>query len=265
MRRFVPLLTAVVGFGLLISTSVWGQVVSPQPDSTSTIRNMFSGVNPLYRPWVYWFWLNGNLSREGIEADLQAMQEAGIGGVLIMEVDQGTPPGSVRFGSQEWQELFYFMLAQAAKRQIRVNMNNDAGWTGSGGPWIKPEQAMQRIVWSEVTVDGPRTGEIALPQPPVVENYYRDVAVLAFPRPSNPARIDGIAYKSLAQVPGGTLVVPGEVPEPPAEQVISPEKIVDLTGKMDAGGRSPVERAGRKMDHPPFWSHADRCPQPPFS
>ena len=237
MRRFVPLLTAVVGFGLLISTSVWGQVVSPQPDSTSTIRNMFSGVNPLYRPWVYWFWLNGNLSREGIEADLQAMQEAGIGGVLIMEVDQGTPPGSVRFGSQEWQELFYFMLAQAAKRQIRVNMNNDAGWTGSGGPWIKPEQAMQRIVWSEVTVDGPRTGEIALPQPPVVENYYRDVAVLAFPRPSNPARIDGIAYKSLAQVPGGTLVVPGEVPEPPAEQVISPEKIVDLTGKMDAGGR----------------------------
>ncbi|MEI6501433.1 MAG: glycosyl hydrolase, partial [Armatimonadota bacterium] len=45
------------------------------------------------RPWVYWFWLNGNITREGITADLKAMQRVGIGGVLIMEVDQGTPAG----------------------------------------------------------------------------------------------------------------------------------------------------------------------------
>jgi hypothetical protein len=53
------------------------------------------------RPWVYWFWLNGNITREGITADLEAMKRAGIGGVLIMEVDQGAPKGPVAFMGPE--------------------------------------------------------------------------------------------------------------------------------------------------------------------
>lgn len=51
------------------------------------------------KPWVYWFWSDGNLTREGITADLEAMNTAGIGGVLIMEVDQGAPKEPVRFMS----------------------------------------------------------------------------------------------------------------------------------------------------------------------
>ena len=43
------------------------------------------------RPWVYWFPLNGNLTKEGITADLEAMERVGIGGVLYMEVDQKAP------------------------------------------------------------------------------------------------------------------------------------------------------------------------------
>ena len=50
------------------------------------------------RPWVFWFWLNGNITSNGITADLEAMQRAGIGGVSIMEVDQGVPKGPVGFG-----------------------------------------------------------------------------------------------------------------------------------------------------------------------
>ena len=57
------------------------------------------------RPWVYWFWLNGNITQEGITADLEAMQRVGIGGVLIMEVDQGAPPGPVGFAGPQWREL----------------------------------------------------------------------------------------------------------------------------------------------------------------
>ena len=52
------------------------------------------------RPWVYWFWLNGNITRDGITADLEAMQRVGLGGALIMEVDQGAPVGPVDFMSQ---------------------------------------------------------------------------------------------------------------------------------------------------------------------
>jgi len=55
------------------------------------------------RPWVYWFWLNGNISSSGITADLEAMQRVGIGGVLIMEVDQGTPKGPAAFGHAGWR------------------------------------------------------------------------------------------------------------------------------------------------------------------
>src|SRR5512136_891765 len=86
------------------------------------------------RPWVYWFWLNGNITREGITADLEAMQRVGIGGVLIMEVDQGAPDGPAGFGTPPWRELFKHACSEAARLGLQINMNNDAGWCGSGGP-----------------------------------------------------------------------------------------------------------------------------------
>src|SRR5512136_2767671 len=115
------------------------------------------------RPWVYWFWLNSNITREGITADLEAMARAGIGGVLIMEVDQGAPVGPVAFMGPEWREMFRFAVAEAGRLGLEVNMNNDAGWNGSGGPWVKPEQSMQKVVASETAVQGPRRFEGVLP------------------------------------------------------------------------------------------------------
>src|SRR5512137_2711559 len=108
------------------------------------------------RPWVYWFWLNGNITSNGITADLEAMRRTGIGGVLIMEVDQGTPKGPAAFGSPDWRELFKHVCGEAQRLGLEVNMNNDAGWCGSGGPWITPELAMQKLVWTETTVSGPQ-------------------------------------------------------------------------------------------------------------
>ncbi len=107
------------------------------------------------RPWVYWFWLNGNITREGITADLEAMKRVGIGGVLIMEVDQGAPLGPAAFMSLPWRELFKHAVAEAKRLGLEVNMNDDAGWNGSGGPWIKPEQSMQKVVWTETNLTGP--------------------------------------------------------------------------------------------------------------
>src|ERR1043166_1896583 len=82
------------------------------------------------RPWVYSFWLNGNITSNGITADLEAMQRAGIGGLLIMEVDQGTPKGPVTFASPEWRALFQHLCAEAHRLGLQVNMNNDPGWCG---------------------------------------------------------------------------------------------------------------------------------------
>jgi hypothetical protein len=189
------------------------------------------------RPWVYWFWLNGNITREGITADLEAMKRVGIGGVLIMEVDQGTPLGPVAFAGEQWRSIFRHVVSEAARLGLKVNMNNDAGWCGSGGPWITPELAMQRLVWIETSVDGPGQLDRQLPRPVAVAGYYRDVAVLAYPTPADPGRIAGVNARAVADIVGVSLPTPVDVPTAPAARVVPEGAIVDLTQRMDRGGR----------------------------
>ncbi len=135
-------------------------------------------------PWVYWFVSDGNITREGITADLEAMHRVGIRGVLYMEVDQYVPKGPVRFLAPEWRKMIQHAVKEATRLGITVNMNNDGGWCGSGGPWITPELSMQVVVWSETHLRGPLHFAGRLPQPKTVLGYYRDIAVLAFPTPA---------------------------------------------------------------------------------
>jgi hypothetical protein len=185
------------------------------------------------RPWVYWFWLNSNITREGITADLEAMKRVGVGGVLIMEVDQGAPVGPADFMGAEWRELFKFAVAEAGRLGLEINMNDDAGWNGSGGPWITPELSMQQVVWSETLLAGPKRFDGALKQPEAVRGYYRDIAVLAFPTPGDYriAEIKGKALYERREVP-----MAAETKLPPA-MTVARDRIVDLTGKMTADGR----------------------------
>jgi len=196
------------------------------------------------RPWVYWFWLNGNITKEGITADLEAMKRVGIGGVLIaeaasyrpaadMEVDQGIPLGPVAFISDQWRELFNHVVTEAQRLGLEVNMNNDAGWNGSGGPWIKPEQSMQKVVSSEVGVEGPKHFEDTLKQPETIAGFYRDIAVLAFPTPGS-YRIDNIDVKACYKTGG---VGPAIETSLPAEMLIERDRITDISAKMNQSGR----------------------------
>jgi hypothetical protein len=194
------------------------------------------------RPWVYWFWLNGNLTKEGMTADLEAMRRAGIGGVLIMEVDQGSPVGPVAFMSDRWRELFKHMVSEAGRLGLEVNMNNDAGWNGSGGPWVPLDKAMQVVVSAEIQVPGGRRFEGGLPQPRAHGGHYRDIAVLAFPTPQDPAnpahRIQNLPAKGMSweRMHGGSLA-PAPAVEVAAEAVIDKARILDLTKMMDRGGK----------------------------
>jgi len=134
-------------------------------------------------PWVYWFTSDGNLTREGITADLEAMHRVGIRGVLYMEVEQYVPKGPMRFLSPQWREMIQHAVKEATRLGITVDMNNDGGWCGSAGPWITPELSMQVMVWSQTSLQGPTQFAGTLPQPKTVENYYEDITVLAFPTP----------------------------------------------------------------------------------
>ena len=128
------------------------------------------------RPWVYWFWNYGNVTKAGITADLEAMQRASIGGVIIMDVVErfAPPPGSADFMNVEWQELFQFAVTEAHRLGLEINMTNGPGWCGSSGPWITPELSMQTIVTTNLAIEGPTRFSSALPQPDLGRNRRQD-------------------------------------------------------------------------------------------
>jgi len=207
------------------------------PRGRSRLESGFRQPPAAARPWVYWFWLNSNITREGITADLEAMQQVGIGGVLIMEVDQGAPVGPVPFAGRKWRDLFQHVCAEADRLGLKVNMNNDAGWCGSGGPWITPELAMQKLVWTGTHVAGPRQFEGRLPRPKAIADYYRDIAVVAFPTPAGKTRIAGIAGKASFSPINTALAAHASWPENMPAGTVPRERVLDLTAKMTGDGK----------------------------
>jgi hypothetical protein len=203
------------------------------------------------RPWVYCFWLEGNVTREGITADLEAMRRAGIGGLLFMDGDMGNPKGPHRFMSDSWRAMFKHMVSEAGRLGLEVNLNNCPGWAGSGGSWVTPEQASQKVVTSETVVQGPARFDAVLASPQAARGYYRDIAVLACPAPAADAagkvrRIENFnSAKSFAgdQDFAGCVTWPRFIPtsprwpDVPGPQCVALAKVQDVTGRMDRVGR----------------------------
>ncbi len=93
---------------------------------------------------VYWYWMDGNISEEGVVKDLQAMKKAGINRVQIGMIGdgQGAPAGPVRLFTDEWWKIMHTMFRTAGELDIEVGLFNCPGWSQSGGPWVQPGQAM---------------------------------------------------------------------------------------------------------------------------
>lgn len=214
------------------------------------------------RPWVYWFVMDGNLSRQGITADFEALEQAGIGGVMMMEVDVGIPRGPVKFMSAEWRALFKHAVAEASRLGLEITLNAGPGWTGSGGPWVSPEQSMQHLLGSAVEVTGPKHFDEVLPRPqrrpaffgdgalpPELEKakneFYRDEVVLAFPTPSGKERISEIDEKALyvrapySSQPNVRPFLPSSATYPAmlAGTVVATDRVLDLTPRLRPDGR----------------------------
>jgi hypothetical protein len=137
------------------------------------------------KPWVYWFWMNGNISEEGITADLEAMDRIGVGGVLIMNVGLRTPPGPYDFNTPEWRALYSHAAKECVRLGMQMTLHPLDGWATSGGQWMPPEQSMKMLVWETKEVEGATGGPVRIEQPFTKENFYEDVAVLAFPAPQD--------------------------------------------------------------------------------
>src|SRR6516165_1822410 len=135
-------------------------------------------VNPpdSAKPRTWWHWTAGNVTKEGITKDLEWMKRVGIGGMQLADVSSGrgqTVENKIEFGSPEWLDAVRHAAGEAKRLGLEMTIFSSAGWSETGGPWVKPEQAMKKLVWSEVTVDGPRAFDEKLPQPPTNNGRIR--------------------------------------------------------------------------------------------
>ena len=148
------------------------------------IENIFKNPPQSAKPWVFWYWLHGAVSKEGITADLEAMKEVGIGGAYLMPIKDTNSKipfqPQVRQLTPEWWALVKFALQEAKRLKLEIGVHVSDGFALAGGPWITPEMSMQKLVWTKTIVQ-PGTANIQLAQPETNLNYYKDVAVYAYP------------------------------------------------------------------------------------
>jgi alpha-L-rhamnosidase len=154
---------------------------SAAPVAPDSLTAGFAAPPDSARPRTWWHWVSGNVSADGITADLQAMKEIGLGGCQLFTVDQSDVKGPVKFMSPEWRGFVKQALGEADRLGLEFSIEGCDGWSESGGPWIKPEQGMQHVVWTEKNVTGGGKISLDLPAPAATLGFYRDIALLAFP------------------------------------------------------------------------------------
>ncbi|HTR43503.1 MAG TPA: glycosyl hydrolase [Pseudomonadales bacterium] len=210
-------------------------VLAVSAASTDTLESGFLNPPDSAKPQTWWHWMNGNITKVGITADLEAMKQIGLGGATVVNADCGIPRGPVPFMSPEWQDDFKFAVDEAHRLGLELCVENCAGWSSSGGPWITPTNAMQRITACEIRVSGPRHYESMLPKPPVNLGFYHDIAVLAFPDGTN--LVPAIGNLDAKAGFSGDAVESSTASDNLAAGVIARNHIIDLTSRLRADGQ----------------------------
>jgi hypothetical protein len=235
----LTLRTLAVASGIVAAGA--GVMLLTETARADAIEDGFRNPPDSARPQIWWHWMNGNITREGITADLEAMKRVGIGGATIVNVDCGIPAGPVKFLGPEWRAMMLHAAREADRLGLELCLENCAGWSSSGGPWNTPEHAMQRVTTSEQKINGPLHFSAVLPSPPAQLGFYRDIAVLAFRTPKGetvagkPSAIENIDAKSGAN--GQFVLSSPATGRPAAGRAVPRTGIVDLTGKLNADGR----------------------------
>jgi len=195
---------------VVIAVAVLGACVIAAQSPGDPLMRGFQNPPDSAKPRVWWHWMNGNITKEGIKADLEWMKRVGIGGFQNFDAAFATPQvvdKRLVYMTPEWKDAFKYTATLADQLGLEMAIAGSPGWSESGGPWVPPAQAMKKFVWSETRVEGgkpfhdvlakppansgpfqqaPRTGGLALvsntPPPP---DFYADSAVVAFRNPDS--------------------------------------------------------------------------------
>ncbi|GAB3927233.1 glycosyl hydrolase [Larkinella terrae] len=229
---------------------IWFQstlVAQPAPSPRNLSETTFAAPPATYGIRCWWWWLNGNVTKAAITRDLEAMKAKGFSGACIFDAGGAEQRGNSQvpegplFSSPAWRELYLHAVREADRLGLVLSMSIQSGWN-LGGPDITPAEAAKKLTWSEITVKGPMHFQQELPQPATKDDYYREVAVLAFPKPAHThPPIKNLAAKA------GTIELGGSAPDTrflltdttatPGEADASPKTVQNLTAKLSPQGR----------------------------
>jgi hypothetical protein len=212
------------------------------------------------KPRAYWWWLESNISKKGILSDLTEMKKAGIKGAIVFDAGSSsynsvirTEPGPV-FMSEEWREMFTYACLVADSLDLEISLNIGSGWN-DGGPWVTPDETSQKMVWSELSVQGPKLLSELLPMPDKLLKdprdgsfYYKPIAVLAVKTTPNSESVEPLENMEIKavhsiRIPKTTTgigfdwdIFMKEEPSLEGDCNAFLKDVIDITDKVDAEG-----------------------------
>lgn len=169
-------------FLLLLSIGC-SQILKAQSLNTESKVVLNELVNGFITPhesnnlWCYWYWINDDISKEGITKDLKAMRKAGIGAALIGNINPSGKDGKVPMLSDNWWAHMVHAVVEGKRIGVDIGIFNCPGWSQSGGPWVDATKAMRYLTYSEVKVKGNQLITRVLEKP---KTQFQDTHVLAF-------------------------------------------------------------------------------------
>lgn len=142
------------------------------------------------KPWTFWNWKYGSVSRPGIHADLTGMKNVGMGGIWLMPVREAGEclefqDGVAQLSPEFWKMMDYsFLLADSLDFDMGIHVL-------SGNPLVLPAESMQKVVWTDTIMKGGKKIEgLQMWQPESYKDgkmqsagseggYYQDIAAFA--------------------------------------------------------------------------------------
>jgi hypothetical protein len=125
--------------------------VAVQPAAAS-LEGQFRDPPNSARPRVWWHWMNGNITKDGIAKDLAWMKRVGIGGLQNFDANLQTPQivkDRLVYMTPGWKDAFRFTASEADRLGLELAIAASPGWSETGGPWVPPEDGLKKLVWSE--------------------------------------------------------------------------------------------------------------------
>ena len=224
-----------------------GAVAAVAQTPADPLKSGFENPPNSARPRVWWHWMNGNITKEGIKLDLEWMSRVGLGGFQNFDAALGTPQvvdHRLAYMTPEWKEAFLYATKLAEQLKLEEAIAGSPGWSETGGPWVPASQGMKKYVWSETRVEGGKPFTGVLPKPPSITGdfqniavhdvsipagsppipaFYADSAVIAYRVPANDVSAEALKPKvafsggalDAAMLTDGDLDKPTKLPMPP--------------------------------------------------